>query len=69
MMRKMDKLVDVIVKENLMHIIDLSNYVSSNSKELGINKKEMNQIVSKNSDYFALYFEANQQNSIRDKEL
>lgn len=68
MTTKSDKLVDVIVKENLMHMIELSDYVSNNSKELGINKKEINRIVSKNSDYFSLYFEANQQNSITEKE-
>ena len=57
MTTKSDKLVDVIVKENLMHMIELSDYVSNNSKELGINKKEINRIVSKNSDYFSLQIE------------
>lgn len=69
MTTKSDKLVDVIVKENLMHMIELSDHISNNSKEIGINKREMNRIISKNSDYFAMYFEANQQNSIPENEL
>lgn len=69
MTTKSDKLVDVIVKNKFTHIIELSDHISNNSKELGINKREMNRIISKNSDYFAMYFEANQQNSIPENEL
>lgn len=69
MTTKSDKLVDVIVKNKFTHIIELSDHISNNSKEIGINKREMNRIISKNSDYFAMYFEANQQNSIPENEL
>lgn len=69
MTTKSDKLVDVIVKNKFTHIIELNDHISNNSKEIGINKREMNRIISKNSDYFAMYFEANQQNSILENEL
>lgn len=69
MTTKSDKLVDVIVKNKFTHIIELSDHISNNSKEIGINKREMNRIISKKSDYFAMYFEANQQNSIPENEL
>lgn len=69
MTTRSDKLVDVIVKNKFTHIIELSDHISNNSKEIGINKREMNRIISKNSDYFAMYFEANQQNSIPENEL
>ena len=69
MTTKSDKLVDVIVKNKFTHIIELSDHISNNSKEIVINKREMNRIISKNSDYFAMYFEANQQNSIPENEL
>lgn len=69
MTTKSDKLVDVIVKNKFTHIIELSDHISNNSKEIGINKREMNRIISKNSDYFAMYFEANQQNLIPENEL
>lgn len=69
MTTKSDKLVDVIVKNKFTHIIELSDHISNNSKEIGINKREMNRIISKNSDYFAMYFEVNQQNSIPENEL
>ena len=68
MTTKSDKLVDVIVKNKFTHIIELSDHISNNSKEIGINKREMNRIISKNSDCFAMYFEANQQNSIPENE-
>ena len=68
MTTRSDKLVDVIVKNKFTHIIELSDHISNNSKEIGINKREMNRIISKNSDYFAMYFEANQQNSIPENE-
>ena len=68
MTTKSDKLVDVIIKNKFTHIIELSDHISINSKEIGINKREMNRIISKNSDYFAMYFEANQQNSIPENE-
>lgn len=67
MVAKSDKLVEIIVKNELKHMIELSDYVSNNSKELGISQKEMNRIVSRNSNYFSLYFEANQESLISKK--
>lgn len=37
MTTKSDKLVDVIVKNKFTHIIELSDHISNNSKEIGIN--------------------------------
>ena len=58
MTTKSDKLVDVIVKNKFTHIIELSDHISNNSKELGINKREMNRIISKNSENSICFVQA-----------
>ncbi len=61
MQKKIDKLIDVIIKENLTNILALSDYVAKNAEKLQIDKKEMKEVVMQDAEYFSLYFEANRQ--------
>ncbi|PRY73336.1 hypothetical protein [Alkalibacterium olivapovliticus] len=65
MQKKIDKLIDVIIKENLTNILALSDYVAENAEKLQIDKKEMKEVVMQDAEYFYLYFEANRQMSER----